>query len=277
MITNKDDFTQKRKTRLEILEERILVAQKLINELNQELKLEGVKEISKLETVLNDLRSMKENIIKKENLDNQILDAELRKINNDSLLFINNEKVRVLMQNEKLKIETKEKNDQIKKLHDEILKLNLSLKIYKLKEDKLNEDNSLLQEKFKNLESKAYGYDIAKKFEIHQKKLNTQKKYPNLVDPNKYRAIEDDHLANNFWEREKLSLNKSPSKLDDMAKQKGLWIGNSSSNIEKLMNDVNISKKIEINLNMAKYSESINTNMRKISPMILNNRNSILK
>jgi len=277
MITNKDDFTQKRKTRLEILEERILAAQKLINELNQELKLEGVKEISKLESVLNDLRSMKENIIKKENIDNQILDTELRKINNDSLLLINNEKVRVLTQNEKLKFEKKEKNDQIKKLQDEILKLNLSLKIYKLKEDKLNEDNALLQEKFKNLESKAFGYDIAKKFEIHQNKLNTQKKYPNLVDPNKYRAIEDDQLANNFWEREKLTLNKSPSKLDDMAKQKGLWIGNSSSNIEKLMNDVNISKKNEINLNMAKYSESINTNMRKFSPMILNNRNSILK
>lgn len=277
MITNKDDFTQKRKTRLEILEERILAAQKLINELNQELKLEGVKEISKLESVLNDLRSMKENIIKKENLDNQILDTELRKINNDSLLLINNEKVRVLTQNEKLKFEKKEKNDQIKKLQDEILKLNLSLKIYKLKEDKLNEDNALLQEKFKNLESKAFGYDIAKKFEIHQNKLNTQKKYPNLVDPNKYRAIEDNQLANNFWEREKLTLNNSPSKLDDMAKQKGLWIGNSSSNIEKLMNDVNISKKNEINLNMAKYSESINTNMRKFSPMILNNRNSILK
>lgn len=277
MITNKDDFTQKRKTRLEILEERILAAQKMINELNQELKLEGVKEISKLESVLNDLRSMKENIIKKENIDNQILDTELRKINNDSLLLINNEKVRVLTQNEKLKFEKKEKNDQIKKLQDEILKLNLSLKIYKLKEDKLNEDNVLLQEKFKNLESKAFGYDIAKKFEIHQNKLNTQKKYPNLVDPNKYRAIEDDQLANNFWEREKLTLNKSPSKLDDMAKQKGLWIGNSSSNIEKLMNDVNISKKNEINLNMAKYSESINTNMRKFSPMILNNRNSILK
>lgn len=277
MITNKDDFTQKRKTRLEILEERILAAQKLINELNQELKLEGVKEISKLESVLNDLRSMKENIIKKENLDNQILDTELRKINNDSLLLINNEKVRVLTQNEKLKFEKKEKNDQIKKLQDEILKLNLSLKIYKLKEDKLNEDNALLQEKFKNLESKAFGYDIAKKFEIHQNKLNTQKKYPNLVDPNKYRAIEDNQLANNFWEREKLNLNNSPSKLDDMAKQKGLWIGNSSSNIEKLMNDVNISKKNEINLNMAKYSESINTNMRKFSPMILNNRNSILK
>jgi hypothetical protein len=277
MITNKDDFTQKRKTRLEILEERILAAQKLINELNQELKLEGVKEISKLESVLNDLRSMKENMIKKENIDNQILDTELRKINNDSLLLINNEKVRVLTQNEKLKFEKKEKNDLIKKLQDEILKLNLSLKIYKLKEDKLNEDNALLQEKFKNLESKAFGYDIAKKFEIHQNKLNTQKKYPNLVDPNKYRAIEDDQLANNFWEREKLTLNKSPSKLDDMAKQKGLWIGNSSSNIEKLMNDVNISKKNEINLNMAKYSESINTNMRKFSPMILNNRNSILK
>jgi hypothetical protein len=220
---------------------------------------------------------MKENIIKKENIDNQILDTELRKINNDSLLLINNEKVRVLTQNEKLKFEKKEKNDQIKKLQDEILKLNLSLKIYKLKEDKLNEDNALLQEKFKNLESKAFGYDIAKKFEIHQNKLNTQKKYPNLVDPNKYRAIEDDQLANNFWEREKLTLNKSPSKLDDMAKQKGLWIGNSSSNIDKLMNDVNISKKNEINLNMAKYSESINTNMRKFSPMILNNRNSILK
>jgi chromosome segregation ATPase len=276
MITNKDDFTKKRKTRIEILEERIIAAQNMINELNQELKEEGVKEISKLESVLNDLRLMKEKLIEKEKLDNEILDEELRKMNNDSLLIINNEKVRVVMESEKLKSEKKEKDDQIKKLQEEILKLNLSLKNYKNKEDKLNEDNAVLQEKFKNLESKAYGYDIAKKFEMHQNKLNTQKRYPNIIDPNKYRAIEDDHLANNFWEREKLTSNKSPSKLDDLAKQKGLWIGNSSSNIEKLMNDVNISKRNEVNLNMAKYSDSINTNMRKFSPMILNN-SSILK
>jgi chromosome segregation ATPase len=276
MITNKDDFTKKRKTRIEILEERIIAAQNMINELNQELKEEGEKEISKLESVLNDLRLMKEKLIEKEKLDNEILDEELRKMNNDSLLIINNEKVRVVLENEKLKSEKKEKDDQIKKLQEEILKLNLSLKNYKNKEDKLNEDNAILQEKFKNLESKAYGYDIAKKFETHQNKLNTQKRYPNIIDPNKYRAIEDDHLANNFWEREKLTSNKSPSKLDDLAKQKGLWIGNSSSNIEKLMNDVNISKRNEVNLNMAKYSDSINTNMRKFSPMILNN-SSILK
>ena len=275
MITNKDDFTKKRKTRVEVLEERIINAELIIEELNKDLKEEGVKEISKIESVLNELREMKKKIIQIETEDNMIIEQQLLQINEESLLIINKDKIRVVDENEQLKKNKIEQDEFIRKLQEEMLSMKLSLNITRNKENELNEQNSILEEKLKKLKSEAYGFDIAKKFEMHQNKKNNEKKYLGHIDPNRNKAIEDNHLAYNLWERENITNPKYPSKLEDLTKQKGLWIGNSASSIDKLMYDIDYSeKKPENNLmgNNNRYQNSLNTNMRKISPMILSNK-----
>jgi hypothetical protein len=132
------------------------------------------------------------------------------------------------------------------------------------------ETNSVLKNKVDDYKSKAYGYDISKKFEIHQNKLNNEKKANNQIDPNRNKAIEDNVLAYNLWEKQNIASQRNPSKLEDLTRQNQLWIGNSSNNIEKLVYDINSN-----NLsNMENWNKNIlHSNMRKYSPYVLNNLN----
>jgi hypothetical protein len=278
MITNKDDLynIKKRKTRLEALEERIISAEKLIAELNEELQEEGIHEIEKLEKTLQELKEIKQNIIETEEKDQHHVEKELNKISHESLLILNNEKVKIINENEKLKHTHKEREDYIKKLEDEIHRKNLEIEIRKKKESELLETNAVLEDNVKVLKSKAYGYDISKKFEIYQNKIHNEKKVHNQVDPNRNKPIEDDNLAYNLWERESGRNLRMPSKLEDLSKQKQLWIGNSTSNIEKFIYDLDASQKQNYsntyNMNNMNNNQ-LSTNMRKFSPMIMNTKN----
>lgn len=281
MLTNKEDFTKKRKTRLESLEERILTAEKLIEELNKELKDEELNEIAKLVKTLNELREMKQKIIDSEKNDRENIDEEVKRLTSEGLLLINMDKVRIMNENEAMKKNKIQREDYIKKLEEQIMMKNLAIELAKQKENELIEHNSILEDKVKSLKSKAYGYDIAKKFEIHQNKINNDKKLNNQIDPNRHKAVEDDNLAYNLWERENNNHLRNPSKLEDLTKQKQLWIGNSASNIEKLMFDINAKSMKNNNSNIItsinsgdtkNIDSNLNSNMRKYSPMILNNK-----
>jgi hypothetical protein len=269
MITNKEDFQKHRKTRVELLEERIINAQKLIDEINNELKKEDEPEISRLEKILNEVREMKNSIIQQDQVNRNEINSELEKINKDSLLILNNEKMRIVFQNEKLEKEKKDNQNYIKKLEEELMHRKLEIELYKKKENDLLEQASILDDKLKILRSKAYGYDIAKKFEVHQNKINSEKS--NIIDPNRNKTIEDEVLAFNFWERENLHPIKN-SKLEDLTKQKGMWIGNPGANIEKFIYDTDSNAIKNNHIVNNPYGNKIQSNMRKFSPMILNNK-----
>jgi hypothetical protein len=272
MITNKEDFTKKRKTRLEALEERILNAEKLIEELNKELKEEGKKELTKFEQTLNELRDMKNTILEEQEKSKMNLDSAEKEVLNESMLLINTDKVRIENKNEELLKEKKELTEYIKRLHAEIMKKDLEIQIKKKQENDLLEQNAEQEDKIRVLRSKAYGYDIAKKFEIHQNKLKNEN------EKKAHKLIEDEKLAYNFWERENMMQMKNPTKLDDLSKNKQLWINNPTSNIEKLMYDIDTNKvKSNSNIIQSPYGNikskenNLGSNMRKYSPMILNN------
>jgi hypothetical protein len=282
MITNKDDFTKKRKTRLELLEDRILLAENTIQNLKNEFAKDNQMEIKKIEIMLKELREMRENIKNIETEDNNSLLKEIQNVKENCLMIINNEKMKVVVENENLQKQRAEKDKLIMKMKEEIAQLNFTLKQSKIKEEKLLEKNSELENNYNSLQSRAYGYDIAKKFELHQKKINQEK--------NNKVLNENDRLALNFWEKENLKNNKVQTKLEDLTKQNALWIGNPSSNIDKLMREVsnpynnngsisNLKPPSVSDMFLSKESynkptnkQNIYTNMRKISPMILNNK-----
>jgi hypothetical protein len=272
MITNKEDFMKKRKTRLEVLEERILNAETIIEELNKELKDEGISEIQKMEKILNELREMKESIIEEEQKNNKEIKTEMNNFNQESLLLMNIEKVKVMNDNEKLKNEMEKFKEIIKNMEKELISKNVDIQKQKQYNDKILDINSEQEQEIKLLKAKAYGYDIAKKYDIYKHKINNENK--NIIDPNKHRLVEDENLAYNFWERENLAQMKNPSKLDDLAKERQLWIANSSKNIDKLVNKTESRDKDHMYNNpYGNRNNGISTNMRKVSPMILNSGN----
>lgn len=278
MITNKEDFTKKRKTRLELLEDRIIQAENVIEELNKDLKEEGVNEIAKFEKVLEELREMQREIKEKEMNDNPNINEKIEKLQFESLLFINNDKVRIISQNKKLQKEMNAQKEELKKMQEDLMRKQLELEQERKKNNELLEANAVQDDKIKVLKSKAYGFDIAKKFEIHQNKINNDNKH-NKIDPNRGKYIEDKNLAYNFWERENIAEMRNPSKLDELSKQKQLWIGNPIGTIEKLMNDIESKNRKNEHTSNNPYgnnrtnnNNSLNSNMRKYSPLILTNK-----
>jgi len=85
----------KRKTRVEDLEERLITAENLISGINEDLKNEGKKEINKLSEILLEVQEMKEKIKKQSEEDNQTIDNNPTEITMNSLLLINNDKLKV--------------------------------------------------------------------------------------------------------------------------------------------------------------------------------------
>jgi hypothetical protein len=260
MKTNREEFLPRRKTRLEALEDRILKAEAAISDLSKELKSEGIQEVDKLETALKDLIEIKKNIVEADAKANAEFDSNIEDVRQNSLMILNNAKVEVLLQNEALISKSKDRETYIKKLEDELNKRTLQIEILKYKENELHTTNSELAEDLNRMKSKAYGYDIAKKFEIHKNKTANAKN----------KNYEDDTRAYDLWEKNYPTNTKPYTKLEELTKQNQMWIGDSSANIAKLLNEIDKSK-VEKRENIEKREKSsLNTNMRKYSPLIMN-------
>ena len=151
--------------------------------------------------------------------------------------------------------------------------------------------NQLQEEHIQKLKSKAYGYDIASKFEAYKTKQKTV--------PEDNKIIENDHMSYNFWEKENINHLKQSTRLDDMVKEKEMWIGNSNLNLEKLKRNVNNYStnnyndyksnnpygnvnsgggyehlNTQNNRSTSNQEPPIGTNMRKYSPLIINSKKS---
>jgi chromosome segregation ATPase len=244
MITNKEEFGIKRKTRLDILEERIITAEKAITQLKENYIKEQQEDITKLSNVVSVLNDMKTELEEIQKLEEEQIDSEITNIKRESLLIINIEKIKIIEEREKLKKELEDYKSNLSKLQSDLNDKECQIEEERQKNKKLEEINSIHSDNINVLKSKAFGYDIAKKYETYK---------------NDSSAKRQDHnpLEYNIWERENPVYIKQMSRLDDLAKEKKLWISNHENSINKLINDI-------------QHSSGIGTNMRKYSPMIIN-------
>lgn len=92
------DYTNfKRKTRIEDLEEKIDSAEKILGSLDLDYKnLNNDKEIDKLENILKEIQKMKNSISEQAKIDQSNLDATIAKTMPQSLIIVNNEKIKVI-------------------------------------------------------------------------------------------------------------------------------------------------------------------------------------
>jgi len=90
-----DEIHPSKIPRYEDIEDRIHNAEKILESINAELKNKGLKEISKMNDVLKEVQLMKENIRQKSIQDKKSIEFNTREIAMNSLLMVNNEKIKV--------------------------------------------------------------------------------------------------------------------------------------------------------------------------------------
>lgn len=168
-----------------------------------------------------------------------------------------------MMENDRLKEKIKEQNDYIKKLETELIDTRTRMMNMSKNADVLQDSLMNREVEVNKLKSKAYGYDINKKLEYQQQR----------VKPNGKNNYGDNDYG--LWENESAINNNNNMKLDQLAKEKQLWIGNPSQNIEKLVNEMDKNYKPHDEYghnptNQSNYRDNnINSNLRKYSPLIL--------
>jgi H2-forming N5,N10-methylenetetrahydromethanopterin dehydrogenase-like enzyme len=88
--------SSKRKTRIEDLEEKIDSAEKILTNLDKDFKTSNDdKEVEKLEALLKEIQKMRNTIAEQAKQDQNSLDATLAKTMPQSLVVVNNEKIKV--------------------------------------------------------------------------------------------------------------------------------------------------------------------------------------
>jgi len=85
----------KRKTRADDLDDRLAQAELLIEKLEEDMRNEGFKEVEKLNQILTEINTMKDKVKSTINNNESSLDSELKQVSTNSLILINNDKVKV--------------------------------------------------------------------------------------------------------------------------------------------------------------------------------------
>ena len=253
--------------------------------------------IRRMQFILNELTQLKNNsAIDEGELDNQV--ANLPK---DGLIILSLSKNKLLNQHKKLKDSQEEKNEYIKKLENEIVNQRIALEQVKKSENEHLLKISAYEDQIRILKSKVFGYDIAKKYEFY--------KEHEASNNNQNAHIQDENLAFSMWEKENYGERKFPSSLNKLENEKQMWISNAQNNINKLENDVKLANSYKGERNFAMNNDEDNGlwtktpeearnrnknngfnnyghrynrnnqennmgNMRRIAPMIMNNKNN---
>jgi len=225
---------------------------------------------------LKEIQKMRNNIAEQSKKDEQNIDATIAKTLPQSLLMVNNEKIRVQNENEKLQQKIREQNEYIRKLEKELIDSRSKMMGLYKNSDLLQGSLNTKEVEMNKLKAKAYGYDINKKLEYQQQRVKP-------YGASHY--VDDDN--NNLWENDN-NLNGN-MKLDQLAKERQMWIGNPSLNIDKLINNMDKSHKNHpsnedasnhhsghyynnnnnYNNPSSNPSSNLNSNLRKYSPLIL--------
>ena len=278
-VTESENKTQEKNQEIEISSPFILRMQFILNELNQ-LKLNSK--------------------IKEADVNAHV--AELPK-NGLMILAISKNKLKHAHQN--LINKDNEKNNYIKKLETEIVNQRIELEEIKKSDNEHLLKISAYEDQIRILKSKVFGYDIAKKYEYY--------KEHEASNNNQNAHLKDDNLAFSMWEKENYGERVAPSRLNKLENEKQMWISNAQNNINKLENDVKLANSYKGERNFAMNNDEDNGlwtktpeearsknknngfnnygnrynrnngnnngensmgNMRRIAPMIMNNKNN---
>jgi hypothetical protein len=294
-----DDIFKTRKTRMEVLDDRIREADLFLNSLlpkekkeeleknneinsQEEEKTENIENTSKTQKFITKMEKMIEelNKLKNNNVDSSQIQSEVSKLPPESLIQLSFSKVSVKKEYEKSKKNSIEKDEYIKKLEDEVLKGRIDMEKIKKNESENMSKIATLEDQIRILKSKVFGYDIGKKYEYYKEHQDSNHPLAN---------IQDDKLAFSMWEKENYN-SRIPNKLNQMENEKEMWIKNSQNNIDKLVKDVNNANSYNLrnddpwitkpNNNKNAFDNSFKNNqsslsgMRRYAPTILkNNKN----
>ena len=255
--------------------------------------------IKRMQFILNELTQLKD----RSSVDEGTLDQEVANLPRNGLIVLSLSKNKLKKQHQKLFESQQEKNDYIKKLENEIVNQRISLEEIKKAENEHLLKISAYEDQIRILKSKVFGYDISKKYEFFKEQQNS--------NSNQNAHIQDENLAFSMWEKENYGERKAPSSLNKLENEKQMWISNAQNNINKLENDVNLANSYKSGRNFAmnndednglwtktpeearlknknngfnnygnKYNRNNNQgesnlgNMRRIAPMIMNNKNN---
>ena len=143
-----DDIFKTRKTRMEVLDDRIREADLFLNSLlpkekreelekknEEEEKTENIENTSKTQKFITKMEKMIEelNKLKNNNVDSSQIQSEVSKLPPESLIQLSFSKVSVKKEYEKSKKNSIEKDEYIKKLEDEVLKGRIDMEKIKKK------------------------------------------------------------------------------------------------------------------------------------------------
>ena len=281
-------------------ENNVIESENKTQEKNQEIEISSPF-ILRMQFILNELNQLKLNSKIKE-ADVNACVAELPK-NGLMILAISKNKLKHEHQN--LKNKDNEKNNYIKKLETEIVNQRIELEEIKKSDNEHLLKISAYEDQIRILKSKVFGYDIAKKYEYY--------KEHEASNNNQNAHLKDDNLAFSMWEKENYGERVAPSRLNKLENEKQMWISNVQNNINKLENDVKLANSYKGERNFAMNNDEDNGlwtktpeearsknknngfnnygnrynrnngnnngensmgNMRRIAPMIMNNKNN---
>ena len=184
--------------------------------------------VRRMQFIINELNQLKTN----SNINEGELDKEVSNLPKRGLIEMSLSKNKLKRSKDELGKKDEENKNYIKKLENEIIDQRLLLEKLKQGEAEHLLQISTLQDQIRILKSKAFGYDIAKKYEYY-------KEHESANGPSAH--IQDDNLAYSMWEKENYGERRAPTKLNKLENDKQMWIANSQKNINKLENDVKIA------------------------------------
>lgn len=206
-----------------------------INEINTEESGQGYEDIEivnpyvrRLQFIINELNKLKTF----SNVDEAELDKQVTSLPKRGLIELSLSKTKLNKKHDDLVKSDNEKNNYVKKLEKEVVDQRLTLEELKKAEGEHLLQISTLQDQIRILKSKAFGYDISKKYEYY-------KEHESANGPSAH--IQDDNLAYSMWEKENYGERKAPTQLKKLENEKQMWISNPQNNINKLENDVKIA------------------------------------
>ena len=257
--------------------------------------------ILRMQFIIKELNQLKQN----SNIDEGELDKEVAELPKNGLMILSLSKNKLIHQHQKIKDSQQEKNNYIKKLENEIVNQRIALEDIKKAENEHLLKISAYEDQIRILKSKVFGYDIAKKYEYYKQHESTNN--------NQNAHLQDDNLAFSMWEKENYGEKINPSRLNKLENEKQMWISNAQNNINKLENDVKLANSYKGGRNFAMNNDEDNGlwtktpeearnknknngfnnygnrynrnngnpqgenslgNMRRITPMIMNNKNN---
>lgn len=259
------------KLRTELLQDRIDAMQKRLQDLKQTSAFTEEEDDQGLKNIYTNSSDLNSKYLKIKSDEENVLNKEITQFKNEGLLLLNIDNLALRNKNLSLEEEVLRLKQEIKTLNsNSVIQMSMIAELTKTNEE-LIQINLMQEQHISNLKGKAFGGDISNKYEANRKRQS-------LV--NEYSIPEGVNMNNNLWDKDNVGYQRQ-YKIDDFAKEKQLWISNTSNTLNKLKadntlnvapNNVNVvGNQSRLNLGNKKDSDAVSTNMGRYSKLIIQN------